>query len=153
MKALSRVILTLALAAPAGIAMSQDAHHPGSGSDHAAPAAPAMPEQCGPMMQMMEGMMGQHMDSCLNALPAASRAYMGAMMAMHGPMMEAMQVDQPDVAFVKGMIPHHQAAIDMAKAALQFGSDEQVRTWAQEIIDAQQAEIDAMNVWLRARGQ
>ncbi|RST85459.1 DUF305 domain-containing protein [Aquibium carbonis] len=153
MKSWSRIVLLLALAASPGVAMSQDAHHPGSGSDHAAPAAPAVPEQCAPMMQMMEGMMGQHMDSCMNALPESSRAYMGAMMGMHGPMMEAMQIDQPDVAFVKGMIPHHQAAIDMAKAALQFGSDEQVRKWAQEIIDAQQAEIDAMNAWLQARGQ
>lgn len=154
MKTLARMALIAGLAMSPGVAVSQhDAHHPEGGSDHAAPAAPAASEQCAPMMQMMEGMMGQHMANCMDALPQASRAYMGAMMSMHGPMMEAMQADEPDVAFVKGMIPHHQAAIDMAKAALEFGSDGQVRTWAQEIIDAQQAEIDAMNEWLAERGE
>ena len=154
MKTLARMALIAGLAVSPGVALSQgDAHHPGSGNDHAAPAAPVVPEQCAPMMQMMEGMMGQHMANCMDALPPASRAYMGAMAGMHGPMMEAMQADEPDVAFVKGMIPHHQAAIDMAKAALQFGSDEQVRKWAQDIIDAQQAEIDAMNEWLAERGE
>jgi uncharacterized protein (DUF305 family) len=112
-----------------------------------------MPKQCGPMMQMMEGMMGEQMSACMAALPQASQAYMRAMMGMDAPMMEAMQAKDPDVAFVKGMIPHHQAAIDMARVVLQFGSDQQTRKWAQEIIAAQQAEIDEMRAWLRQRGE
>jgi len=69
------------------------------------------------------------------------------------PMMEAMQSTDPDVAFVKGMIPHHQAAIDMARAVLELGSDQQTRAWAQQTITAQQTEIDDMRQWLRQRGE
>ena len=105
------------------------------------------------MMGMMKGMMGEHMSACLAALPSASQAYMRAMMGMHMPMMEAMQAKDPDVAFVKGMIPHHQAAIDMARAVLQFGSDEPVKAMAEQMIAGQQAEIDRMREWLRKRGQ
>jgi len=78
---------------------------------------------------------------------------MRAMMGMHMPMMEAMQAKDPDLAFVKGMIPHHQAAIDMARAVLQFGSDESAKTMAQQIIASQQSEIDRMREWLRRRGE
>jgi Uncharacterized protein conserved in bacteria len=117
------------------------------------PAATSMPPQCASMMQMMDGMMGERMSACMAAMPSASQAYLHAMMGMHSPMMEAMQATDPDVAFVKGMIPHHQAAIEMARAVLQFGSDQQTRTWAEAIIAAQQAEIDGMREWLRQRGQ
>lgn len=147
MKTFARMALIAGLAMSPGVALSQDdAHHPEGGSDHAAPA-PVQPSM--PMMQMMEGMMAERMAT----MPEASRAYMGAMMGMHAPMMEAMQEENADVAFVKGMIAHHQAAIDMARAALEFGEDEQSRQWAQEIIDAQQAEIDAMRAWLSDRGE
>lgn len=65
------------------------------------------------------------------SLPLASQAYMRAMMGMHKPVMEAMQASDASVAFVKEMIPHHQAAIDMAKALPQFGDDKQAKAWAQ----------------------
>lgn len=105
------------------------------------------------MMQMMQGAMGERMSSCMSGLPEASRAYMGAMMTMHAPMMEAMQISNPDVAFVKAMVSHHKATIEMARAAQRLGSDERVRSWAQTIIDDQQAEIDAIQDWLRQKGQ
>jgi uncharacterized protein (DUF305 family) len=53
-----------------------------------------------------------------------------------------------DVDFVKLMIPHHQAAIDMAKAQLLYGRDPQMRRLAQEIITDQQSEIELMQLWL-----
>lgn len=151
MQLLGRIALVAGLAIfPIGSMAQTDPHHPEGEGEH---AAPAPVQQCGPMMQMMEGMMGQHMAQCMEALPEASRSYMGAMMGMHTPMMEAMQEENADVAFVKGMVAHHQAAIEMARAALEFGEDEQSRRWAQEIIDAQQAEIDAMRDWLSDRGE
>ncbi|WP_292166533.1 DUF305 domain-containing protein [Mesorhizobium sp.] len=64
-------------------------------------------------------------------------------------MMKAIQAEDPDVAFVQAMVPHHQGAIDMARAVLQFGKDDQVRDWANQIITAQQAEIAAMQKWLK----
>ncbi len=49
-----------------------------------------------------------------------------------------------DRDFVAMMVPHHQGAIDMAKAELQYGHNEQLRRMAQEIVVNQQQEIAAM---------
>ena len=46
------------------------------------------------------------------------------------------------------MMPHHEGAIDMAKAELSYGRDPAMRRLAEEIIVDQQSEIDAMNLWL-----
>jgi len=51
-----------------------------------------------------------------------------------------------DVDFVATMIPHHQGAIDMARAQLRYGTNEQVRRIAQEIIVTQEEEIAAMRL-------
>lgn len=53
-----------------------------------------------------------------------------------------------DVAFVCSMLPHHQGAIDMAKAELAHGDNEWAKTLAQGIIKAQQQEIADMLNWL-----
>ena len=51
-----------------------------------------------------------------------------------------------DRDFVAMMVPHHQGAIDMAKAELRYGKNEQLRRLAQEIIVTQQQEIAAMRL-------
>ncbi len=56
-----------------------------------------------------------------------------------------------DVDFVRLMLPHHQAAIDMAKTQLLYGKDPQMRRLAQEIITDQQLEIELMQGWLKKR--
>jgi uncharacterized protein (DUF305 family) len=53
-----------------------------------------------------------------------------------------------DHDFVAMMVPHHQGAIDMAKAVLRYGKNEQLRRLAQEIIVTQQQEIVAMRLAL-----
>jgi uncharacterized protein (DUF305 family) len=53
-----------------------------------------------------------------------------------------------DHDFAAMMIPHHQGAIDMAKAELLYGKDPVMRRLAQEILVDQQSEIDAMQLWL-----
>lgn len=51
-----------------------------------------------------------------------------------------------DRDFVAMMIPHHQGAIDMARAVLRSSRNETVRRLAQEIIVTQQDEIRAMRL-------
>jgi uncharacterized protein (DUF305 family) len=58
-----------------------------------------------------------------------------------------------DLDFVKGMIPHHQGAVDMAKVAIQFAKDPALLKLASDIISAQEGEISFMNDWLKRNGQ
>lgn len=51
--------------------------------------------------------------------------------------------------FVTMMIPHHQGAIDMAKAVLLYSQDPELRNLAQGIITEQQNEIKVMQAWLQ----
>ena len=53
-----------------------------------------------------------------------------------------------DKMFLEGMIPHHQAAIDMARY-LKNSEREELRNLGREIIEVQQAEIEMMENWLR----
>ncbi len=65
-------------------------------------------------------------------------------------MMQEMPVltGSPNRDFALQMIPHHQAAIDMARIELQHGTDPQLKKMAQEIIGAQQKEIATLRDWL-----
>src|SRR6202022_8918 len=56
-----------------------------------------------------------------------------------------------DRDFVAMMVPHHQGAIEMAKAELKYGHNEQLRRLAQEIVVTQQQEISVMQLALRNR--
>src|SRR5882757_2931362 len=49
-----------------------------------------------------------------------------------------------DRDFVAMMVPHHQGAVDMAKAELKYGHNEQLRRLAREIVATQQQEIKVM---------
>jgi uncharacterized protein (DUF305 family) len=49
-----------------------------------------------------------------------------------------------DRDFVAMMVPHHQGAVDMAKAELEYGHNAQLRRLAHEIVAKQQQEITVM---------
>ena len=75
----------------------------------------------------------------------------GSMHVMHAAMASVRPSGDNDADFVRLMLPHHQAAIDMAKTQLAYGQDAQMRRLAQEIITDQQSEIELMQLWLRQR--
>jgi uncharacterized protein (DUF305 family) len=49
-----------------------------------------------------------------------------------------------DRDLVAMMVPHHQGAVDMAKAELKYGRNQQLRRLAREIVTEQQQEITVM---------
>ena len=55
--------------------------------------------------------------------------------------------------FVTMMMPHHQGAVDMAKAVLLYSDDPEIRNLALGIIVEQQNEIHVMQAWLKHHPQ
>ena len=117
------VALTLMLVASmAGIALAQSHHHDDANSGRTNSADSTFAWQ---MMQAMD-----RMDLGMKA---------------------AKPTDDPDRDFAAMMIPHHQGAIDMAKAELIYGHDPVLRRLAEGIIVEQQQEIELMQRSLNER--
>jgi uncharacterized protein (DUF305 family) len=75
------------------------------------------------------------------------------MKVMDRDMAAAPMTGDVDRDFAAMMIPHHQGAIDMAKAELTYGKDPVMRRLAQEILVDQESEINAMLLWLTKNGR
>lgn len=79
-----------------------------------------------------------------------------AFMAANARMQTAMDIPytgDTDVDFLRGMVAHQKGAIDLARIEIDNGNDPEVRKLAEEVIDAQQEEIDWMVDWLEKHGQ
>lgn len=101
----------------------------------------------------------QNQDHAGHGAPAASThdslataAYKAANARMHKDMDIAYQGDA-DADFVRGMIPHHQGAIDMAKIVLAHGKDPELKKLANGIVAEQEKEIAVMRAWLKKHGK
>lgn len=81
-------------------------------------------------------------------LDANWQALMKNMDTMQVAMNAAKPTGNKDADFVILMLPHHQAAVDMARTELLYGSDPQMRRLAQEIIVDQDSEIQLMRLWV-----
>lgn len=85
------------------------------------------------------------------ASSASTRAYQAVNAKMHKDMDIRFSGDA-DVNFVKGMIPHHITAVEMAKVVLQDGKVPELKKLANEIVAAQDKETTLMRDWLKKRG-
>ncbi len=90
--------------------------------------------------------------STLVESPEAAKGNADAMNAMMKNMTMTYS-DDADVDYIKGMIPHHQGAINMAKVALQYAKDPDVLKLAGEVVKAQEVEISFMQDWLKRMGK
>jgi len=57
--------------------------------------------------------------------------------------------DELDKIFLEDMIIHHKGAVDMAEILLTGTEREEMRVFANEIINVQSKEIDMMETWLK----
>jgi uncharacterized protein (DUF305 family) len=99
----------------------------------------------------MKDWLGKTDSASLPAAPESTKANEQAMAVMMKNMMVPYTGDA-DVDFMKGMIPHHQGAIDMAKVAIQFAKDPALLKLAGDIVGAQESEIAVMTEWLKRHG-
>ena len=85
-------------------------------------------------------------------MSASSKAYDDAMAKMDEAMaqLQLKMTGKPGVDFAMMMIPHHQSAIDMARAYLASGeNDPELTKLSNEIIAAQETEIASLKEWLK----
>lgn len=88
------------------------------------------------------------------AMSPASQAYMDAMTKMDTDMKVMKMTGKPGADFALMMIPHHQSAIDMAKAYLASGeNDPELTKLSNDVVTAQESEIAFLKAWLKKNGQ
>jgi uncharacterized protein (DUF305 family) len=100
------------------------------------------------MMKNMEQGMGNKGMGGMSQMSETQQGLHEAMMAMTGPMMQGMRAEDADVAWICAMIPHHQGAIDMARAGLKGADNAESRKMAEETIAAQEKEIAKLTDWV-----
>lgn len=122
---------------PGGMA-DTDASQETQGATETSPAAAGSTESA-------EGAHGGHNGTGSGSLDSYMEEQDDLMADMMTGMKDIPESGIPAVDFLEGMIPHHQAAIDMAKSYLRNGGENsQLKQLAQDIEKVQQEEIDQM---------
>lgn len=79
-----------------------------------------------------------------------AKSYEAAAHDMHKAM-DITYTGDADIDFARGMVPHHQGAVDMIEVLRKNGKNEELREMAEFMAKWQQVEIEIMNKWLAAR--
>lgn len=82
--------------------------------------------------------------------PAMQQAYIDDVEDLKEEMITSLDDPKPDLAYARGMLIHHKAAVDMALTQLKYGTDEEMRKLALQIINRQQSEIQRIENWIAA---
>ncbi|MDX2005002.1 MAG: DUF305 domain-containing protein [Meiothermus sp.] len=145
--------LLVLFVALAGLALAQTNHQ-----NHHPAGAPAsqMPMSQPGMMPMGQGQQGMNMPQMMPMMQGmmGQMGQMGqmGMMGMMGQGLGMLEGAPFEQAFLSMMIPHHRAAVTMARDILTKTQDAQLRGWANAIIRDQEREIAQMRTLLSALG-
>lgn len=88
-------------------------------------------------MDLMHGSMGEDPATC-------SDPSMVNTMSSEWQVETFKKADDKDLAFIDQVLPHHQMAVSMSKAALELAEHKELKEIAQDVIDAQSKEIETL---------
>ena len=130
------------------LALALSAAPPAQAQDHGSQVAPApaLPPIC-----LENAATGQAAEASGGHDAGPQPELMAGMDRMNADMTDGATATDIDVAFICSMIPHHQGAIDMARAELAQGDEAFPRALAEAVIAAQEKEIAEMLAWLATR--
>ncbi len=118
---------------------------PGQAQQMRAGSMQAGSMQAGPMQA---GPMGADTMTADTMGNPADKAFTDAMADMMAATEHTPPTGRTDEDFVRMMIPHHQAAVAMARTELTYGRDPELKAMANDIVTSQGKELDSMEAWL-----